>query len=79
MPTAVVWSNLLLGSTLYSAAMLISNISFYIGDLSRHRRRIVRSFETITIHKEEQRTTAISERRMGILKRTQLGKATTDL
>jgi hypothetical protein len=33
----------------------------------------------MTIHKEEQRTTAISERRMGILKRTQLGKAKNDL
>ncbi|CAF2908496.1 unnamed protein product [Rotaria sp. Silwood2] len=49
------------------------------GDLSRHRRRMVQSFETMTIHKEEQRTTAISERRMGILKRTQLGKAKHDV
>jgi hypothetical protein len=45
-----------------------------IGDLTRHRRRVIRSFERIHIPHSEQRTTAISERRMGILKRTQLGK-----
>ena len=44
-----------------------------IGDLTRHRRRMVRSFESIVLHNEEQRTTAISERRMGIMKRNQLG------
>ncbi|CAF5202705.1 unnamed protein product, partial [Rotaria magnacalcarata] len=44
-----------------------------LGDLTRHHRRIVQSFERVFITLPEQRTTAISERRMGILKRTQLG------
>ena len=44
----------------------------FIGDLSRHNRRVVRSYERMTISHLEQRTTAISERRMGILKRTQV-------
>ncbi|CAF4164381.1 unnamed protein product [Rotaria sp. Silwood2] len=43
-----------------------------IGDLGRHRRRIVQSYERILIMNPQQKTTAISERRMGILKRTQL-------
>ncbi|CAF3829497.1 unnamed protein product [Rotaria sordida] len=43
------------------------------GDLTRHRRRIVQSYERILIMSPQQRTTAISERRMCILKRTQLG------
>ncbi|CAF4803751.1 unnamed protein product [Rotaria sp. Silwood1] len=43
-----------------------------IGDLSRHRQRLVRSFECLMIQEPEQRTTANSERRMGILKRAQL-------
>lgn len=49
-------------------------MSLLIGDLSRHRRRMVQSFESILLLSEEQRTTATSERRMGILKRVQLGK-----
>ncbi|CAF4583183.1 unnamed protein product [Rotaria socialis] len=44
-----------------------------LGDLNRHRRRIVRSYESIILLNKEQRTTAISERRMGIVKRNQLG------
>ncbi|CAF2137982.1 unnamed protein product [Rotaria magnacalcarata] len=44
-----------------------------LGDLTRHHRRIVQSFERVLITLPEQRTTAISERLMGILKRTQLG------
>ncbi|CAM4769922.1 unnamed protein product [Rotaria magnacalcarata] len=44
-----------------------------LGDLNRHRRRIVRSYESIIRLNKEQRTTAISERRMGIVKRNQLG------
>ena len=43
------------------------------GNLSRHRRRIVQSFERILITLPQQQTTANSERRKGILKRTQLG------
>ncbi|CAF2647209.1 unnamed protein product, partial [Rotaria sp. Silwood2] len=43
-----------------------------ICDLSRHRQRLVRSFECLMIQEPEQRTTANSERRMGILKRAQL-------
>ncbi|CAF4309019.1 unnamed protein product, partial [Rotaria magnacalcarata] len=43
-----------------------------LGDLNRHRRRIVRSYESIIRLNKEQRTTAISERRMGIVKRNQL-------
>ena len=35
---------------------------------------MVYSFETIIINNEELRTTAISERRMGIVKRNQLGE-----
>jgi hypothetical protein len=79
MPTSVVWSNLLLGNMLNSLHILRSILSFYAGDMLRHRRRMVRSYETMIIHKEEQRTTAISERRMGILKRTQLGRIKDDL
>ncbi|CAF4192665.1 unnamed protein product [Adineta steineri] len=41
-------------------------------DLTRHRRRLVRSFERLYIPTPEQRTTSISERRMGIIKRIQL-------
>jgi hypothetical protein len=74
MSTIPIWSNLLLGNASHSAAKSIEIISLHIGDLSRHSRRMVRSFEGIIIHNEEQRTTAISERRMGILKRNQLGK-----
>jgi hypothetical protein len=44
------------------------------GNLSRHRRAAAKSFESFCIAQLEQRTTAISERRMCILKRTQLGK-----
>ncbi|CAF0902184.1 unnamed protein product [Adineta steineri] len=44
-----------------------------LGDLTRHRRRIIQSFERMRNTHPEQQTTAISERRMGILKRTQLG------
>lgn len=51
----------------------------FTGDLSRHRRRIVRSFESLAVMEPEQRTTAISERRMGILKRAQLGVLTFPL
>ena len=47
--------------------------TFPIGDVRRHRRCIVRSFERLSMTEPEQRTTAISERRMGILKRAQLG------
>ncbi|CAF3205771.1 unnamed protein product [Rotaria sp. Silwood2] len=43
-----------------------------VGDLSRHSRQMVYSFEAIIINNEEQRTTANSERRMGIVKRNQL-------
>ncbi|CAF1488393.1 unnamed protein product, partial [Adineta steineri] len=43
-----------------------------LGDLTRHRRRLVRSFERLYIPTPEQRTTSISERRMGIIKRIQL-------
>lgn len=59
--------------------IIISSLfTFYlIGDLTRHRRRLVRSFERLGISSPEQRTTANSERRMGILKRTQLGKIKT--
>ena len=53
----------------------LSSVSFVKGDLTRHRRRMVRAFESVIIDNEEQCTTAISERRMGILKRHQLGKA----
>ncbi|CAF4732383.1 unnamed protein product [Rotaria sp. Silwood1] len=42
-------------------------------DLTRHHRRIVQSFERVLIMLPQQQTTAISERRMGILKHTQLG------
>ena len=75
MPTSPVWSNLLLGKSIslpqsYQHAVPLR----FQGDLNRHRRRIVRSFEKLTMSTPEQRTTAISERRMGILKRTQLGK-----
>ncbi|CAF4999893.1 unnamed protein product, partial [Rotaria sp. Silwood1] len=44
-----------------------------LGNASRHRRLAVKSFENFCVAQLEQRTTAISERRMGILKRTQLG------
>ncbi|CAF1474300.1 unnamed protein product, partial [Adineta steineri] len=44
-----------------------------IGDLTRHHRRIVRSFERVLVQHPEQRTTANSERRMCIMKRIQLG------
>jgi hypothetical protein len=73
MSTTPIWSNLLLGNASHVAAKSIGIISLYLGDLSRHSRRMVRSFEGVIIHNEEQRTTAISERRMGILKRHQLG------
>ncbi|CAF1593854.1 unnamed protein product [Rotaria magnacalcarata] len=43
-----------------------------LGDLSRHNRQIIHSFENIATNNEEQRTTAISERRMNIVKRNQL-------
>ncbi len=45
--------------------------------MTRHRRRLVRSFERLGISLPEQRTTSTSERRMGVLKRTQLGKMKT--
>ncbi|CAF1368369.1 unnamed protein product, partial [Rotaria sordida] len=38
-----------------------------LGNLSRHRRLAVKSFENFTIAQLEQRTTAISERRMDVL------------
>ncbi|CAF1441600.1 unnamed protein product [Adineta ricciae] len=74
MPTLPIWSNLLLGKRI-SLVHTISKSTVYSfeGDLTRHRRKIVRSFERIISQTPEQRTTAISERRMGILKRTQLG------
>lgn len=44
------------------------------GDLSRHGRQLVQRFEGMIVDNEEQKTTGISERRMGIVKRVQLGK-----
>ncbi|CAF0802050.1 unnamed protein product [Rotaria sordida] len=43
-----------------------------LGNLSRHSRQIIHSLESITTTNEEQLTTAISERRMCIVKRIQL-------
>lgn len=72
MPMLVVWSNLLLGN-LFCKLLFTSFSCISIGDLTRHRRRLVRSWECIVMNKEEQRTTGMSERRMGIVKRVQLG------
>ena len=75
MPTSPVWSNLLLGKSISLTQWNRHVVPLcFQGDLNRHRRRIVRSFEKLTVTAPEQRTTVISERRMGILKRTQLGK-----
>ncbi|CAF3514356.1 unnamed protein product [Rotaria sp. Silwood1] len=43
-----------------------------LGNLTRHTRQIINLFESISIINEEQLTTAISERRMCIVKRIQL-------
>lgn len=75
MPTAPVWSNLLLGEINYlDYYWNYPNVIHTLGDLHRHSRRVVRSFERLGVTQPEQRTTANSERRMGILKRAQLGK-----
>jgi hypothetical protein len=64
---------MLLGENLFLINRTLLTI-FFIGDLTRHRRRTVRKFERFCVGQHEQRTTAISERRMCILKRVQLGK-----
>ena len=75
MPTAPIWSNLLLRETnSLHCHCCYPSVIHTLGDLNRHRRRVVRSFERFGVTEPEQRTTAISERRMGILKRAQLGK-----
>lgn len=74
MPTAPIWSNMLLGKNLFFKINTFLLMMFNIGNLNRHRRVAVKAFENFCVAQLEERTTAISERRMGILKRTQLGK-----
>ncbi|CAF0954609.1 unnamed protein product [Adineta steineri] len=47
-----------------------------LGNLSRHGQSSVHAFDTLLVSTHDQRTNAISERRMGIVKRTQLGVET---
>ncbi|CAF0912387.1 unnamed protein product [Adineta ricciae] len=47
-----------------------------LGNLSRHGRESVHAFDALLVSTHDQRTNAISERRMGIVKRTQLGVET---
>ncbi len=44
------------------------------GNLSRHGTYAIRAFDNLLLSSHDQRTNAISERRMAIVKRTQLGK-----
>ena len=55
----------------------ISIILLGTGDLIRHRRHVIQPYERILIMSSQQRTTAISERLTGILKRTQSGNTKT--
>ncbi|CAF4653450.1 unnamed protein product [Rotaria magnacalcarata] len=49
-------------------------IKFIIsGNLSRHGTSTVRAFDNLLLSSHNQRTNAMSERRMSIVKRTQLG------
>ena len=78
MITLPIWSNLLLGKhVLSNYCKFIPIILLYTGDLTRHRCRIIQSHECVLIMGPQQRTTAINERCMGILKRTQLGNTKT--
>ncbi|CAF4455987.1 unnamed protein product, partial [Rotaria sp. Silwood2] len=47
-----------------------------LGNLSRHVTSSIRAFDNLLLNKHDQRTNAISERRMSIVKRTQLGTQT---
>ncbi|CAF3717580.1 unnamed protein product [Rotaria sordida] len=47
-----------------------------LGDLSRHVISSIRAFDNLLLNQHDQRTNAISERRMAIVKRTQLGTQT---
>jgi hypothetical protein len=69
LPTAPIWSNLLLGIMDENRCLL--RYAFALGDLKRYTDAVDR-IEALPF--DEQRTTANSERRMCILKRTQLGK-----
>jgi hypothetical protein len=69
LPTAPIWSNLLLGNSRSKKKFYFA--FFFAGNLKRHGNTIER-IEAWPF--DEQRSTANSERRMCILKRTQLGK-----
>ncbi|CAF4150543.1 unnamed protein product [Rotaria sp. Silwood2] len=47
-----------------------------LGNLSRHGTSAIRAFDNLLLSTHDQRTNAISERRMSIVKRTQLGTQT---
>ncbi|CAF4455530.1 unnamed protein product [Rotaria sp. Silwood2] len=72
MSTAPIWSNVLLGKSFFFKINILLFMMFNMGNLSVHRRLAAKSFKNFCIAQLEQRTTAISERRMGIFKRTQL-------
>ncbi|CAF2986039.1 unnamed protein product [Rotaria sp. Silwood2] len=72
MPTAPIWSNMLLGKSFFFKINILLFMMFNMGNLSVQRRLAAKSFKNFCIAQLEQRTTAISERRMGIFKRTQL-------
>lgn len=75
-PTIAIWSNLLLGkyTDLHHAPASFSLSLFIVGNRSRYVTSSVRAFDSLLLKTHNQRTNAISERRMAIVKRTQLGK-----
>ena len=73
-PTIAIWSNLLLG---IPSCIIVTHLVLYVytlGNLSRYVTSSVRAFDSVLLNTHNQRTNAISERRMAIVKRTQLGK-----
>lgn len=75
-PTVAIWSNLLLG--IYRSASQRCIVLFpslcIVGNMSRYVTSSVRAFNRLLLNTHNQRTNAISERRMAIVKRTQLGR-----